>query len=143
LSDQGGNRDWTLFLNDMQRFCSRVLRYADGLTAEQFEVNDMANDAVLRNLELLGEAAKQIPDEVRSRHPQVPWRRVAGLRDVLAHAYFGLEDETIWQVVSSSVPALAAQLDAVALAEGLPGSLRGTSQPSADADHHSGGASDA
>ena len=119
----------------MQRFCSRVLRYADGLTAEQFEVNDMANDAVLRNLELLGEAAKQIPDEVRSRHPQVPWRRVAGLRDVLAHAYFGLEDETIWQVVSSSVPALAAQLDAVALAEGLPGSLRGTSQPSADADH--------
>ena len=143
MSDQGGNRDWTLFLNDMQRFCSRVLRYADGLTAEQFEVNDMANDAVLRNLELLGEAAKQIPDEVRIRHPQVPWRRVAGLRDVLAHAYFGLEDETIWQVVSSSVPALAAQLDAVALAEGLPGSLRGTSQPSADADHQSRGASDA
>lgn len=127
----------------MQRFCSRVLRYSDGLTAEQFQVNDMANDAVLRNLELLGEAAKQIPKEVRSRHPQVPWRRVAGLRDVLAHAYFGLEDDTIWQVVSSSVPALAAQLNAVALSEGMSGALHGSSQPSADTDHQSRGAGDA
>ena len=98
MPEPQGSRDWTLFLSDMQRFCARVLR----------------------NLELLGEAAKQIPDAVRDRHPAVPWRRIAGLRDVLAHAYFGLEDETIWQIVSSSVPALAAQLNAVASAEGLP-----------------------
>jgi uncharacterized protein with HEPN domain len=89
------------------------------MNAKQFAANELVTDAVLRNLELLGEAAKQIPDAVRHRHPDVPWRRIAGLRDVLAHAYFGLEDETIWQIVSSSVPALAAQLQAVALAEGL------------------------
>jgi uncharacterized protein with HEPN domain len=57
---------------------------------------------------------------VRDRHPAVPWRRIAGLRDVLAHAYFGLEEETIWQIVSSSVPALATQLNVVASVEGLP-----------------------
>ena len=81
---------------------------------------------MLRNLELLGEAAKQIPDSVRDRHPEVPWRRIAGLRDILAHAYFGLEDEMIWQIVSSSIPALAAQLNAVALAEDLPVNERST-----------------
>ena len=119
MPEPQGSRDWTLFLSDMQRSCARVIRYCDGMNAEQFAADDLIPDAVLRNLELLGEPAKQIPDAVRDRHPEVPWRRIAGLRDVLAHAYFGLEDETIWQIVSSSVPALAAQLNAVASAEGL------------------------
>ena len=118
MPEPQGSRDWTLFLSDMQRFCARVIRYSDGMNAEQFAADELVTDAVLRNLELLGEAAKQIPDAVRDRHPDVPWRRIAGLRDVLAHAYFGLEDETIWQIVSSSIPALATQLKAVALAEG-------------------------
>lgn len=90
------------------------------MNSEQFAVDELVSDAVLRNLELLGEAAKQIPDPVRQRYPDVPWRRVAGLRDVLTHAYVGLDDETIWQIVSSSVLALAAQLNTVVLAEGLP-----------------------
>lgn len=126
MPDRQGSRDWTLFLGDMQRFCSRVLRYCDGMNAEQFAADELVTDAVLRNLELLGEAAKQIPDAVRDRHPAVPWRRIAGLRDVLAHAYFGLEDETIWQIVSQSVPALSIQLNAVAHAEGLPVNEGGT-----------------
>lgn len=120
MPDPAGSRDWSLFLGDMQRFCSKVMRYSEDLSADQFEADELVRDAVLRNLELLGEAAKQIPDVVRDRHPAVPWRRIAGLRDVLAHAYFGLEDDTIWQIVSSSVPALADQLKAVALAEGQP-----------------------
>lgn len=120
MSDFEVSPDWDLFIQDMRHFCQKVMHYTAGFTAEQFENNELVNDAVLRNLELLGEAAKQIPETVRHRHPQVPWRRIAGLRDVLAHAYFGLEDETIWSIVTSSVPALALQLDAVATAEGLP-----------------------
>ena len=126
MPERKESRDWTLFLSDMQLFCSRVIRYCHGLSAEQFAADDLVTDAVLRNLELLGEAAKQIPDAVRDRHPAVPWRRIAGLRDVLAHAYFGLEDETIWQIVSQSVPALSIQLNAVAHAEGLPVNEGGT-----------------
>ena len=95
MPERKESRDWTLFLSDMQFFCSKVIRYCNDLSAAQFAADDLVTDAVLRNLELLGEAAKQIPDSVRDRHPEVPWRRIAGLRDVLAHAYFGLEDETI------------------------------------------------
>jgi len=101
----------------MQHFCAKVIRYTGGLDQQQFLTDELTVDAVLRNLELLGEAAKQIPDNVRQRHPTVPWRRIAGLRDVLAHAYFGLEEETIWQTVSLSVPALAEQLKEVAAIE--------------------------
>ena len=101
----------------MQLCCSKVLRYSQGLTRQQFLADEMWVDAVLRNLEVLGEAAKQIPPSVRERHPQLPWRRIAGLRDVLAHAYFGLEEDTIWQIVSESIPALADQLDKVVEAE--------------------------
>jgi len=117
LPEQHQGRDWTLFLQDMRKCCTKVLRYSSGLTKQQFLDDELTLDAVLRNLEVLGEAAKQIPAEIRERHLQVPWRRIAGLRDVLAHAYFGLEDDTIWQIVSESLPALAAQLDQVAEAE--------------------------
>lgn len=89
------------------------------MTQEQFFADERTVDAVLRNLELLGETAKQIPEDVRRRHPSVPWRRIAGLRDVLAHAYFGLGEGTIWQAVSQSIPALTAQLDVVVAMEGL------------------------
>ena len=117
MPEASGARDWTLFLRNMQHFCAKVIRYTGGLDQQQFLTDELTVDAVLRNLELLGEAAKQIPDNVRQRHPTVPWRRIAGLRDVLAHAYFGLEEETIWQTVSLSVPALAEQLKEVAAIE--------------------------
>lgn len=117
MPEESAARDWTLFLKDMRHFCAKVMRYTEGLDQQQFLADELIVDAVLRNLELLGEAAKQIPPDVRLRHPTVPWRRIAGLRDVLAHAYFGLEDETIWQTVSGSVPALTEQLTVVATIE--------------------------
>ena len=70
-------------------------------------------DAVLRNLEIPGEASKNIPDEIRRRYPEIEWRKVAGLRDVLAHFYFGLEEETLWDVVRNKVPALLAILERI------------------------------
>ncbi len=119
MPEQTSPRDWSLFLTDMQRFCSKIQRYSRGLSRQQFLEDELVFDAVLRNLELLGEAAKQIPIAIKESYPEVPWRRVAGLRDVLAHAYFGLEDETVWQIVTESVPSLADQLAQVALTEGV------------------------
>jgi uncharacterized protein with HEPN domain len=104
-----------MYLSDMRRFCVKVMIYSEGYGKERLFQNELVLDAVLRNLELLGEAAKQIPQDVRDNHPEIAWRRIAGLRDVLAPAYFSLEDDTLWQVISESVPALHRQLNAINL----------------------------
>ena len=85
-----------MFLSDMQIFCDKILRYTNGLNQQAFFASDVVLDAVLRNLELLGEASKQIPAEVRQLNS--------------AHAYFGLEEDTIWQIIQTSIPDLQSKL---------------------------------
>jgi uncharacterized protein with HEPN domain len=106
-------RDALLLLEDIVESCARILRYTEGKTFEQFRSNDETFDAVCRNLELIGEAAKHVPETVRLRHPQVDSRRIAGLRDVLAHGYFALEPEMLWSVVRKNVPEIASRLPAI------------------------------
>ena len=87
-----------------------MLRYTQGMTFEDFLADDRTFDAVMRNLQIIGEAAKNVPTETRLRYPEVEWRKIAGLRDVLAHAYFSLENEILWDVVQNKVPALLEQV---------------------------------
>jgi uncharacterized protein with HEPN domain len=84
----------------------KIERYTTGLTFERFAWDDRTVDAVVRNLEIIGEAARQIPSEVRERYPEVPWRRVIGLRNVVVHEYFAVDVEIVWTVVRRSLPEL-------------------------------------
>lgn len=84
----------------------KIERYTAGLTFERFAQDDRTVDAVVRNLEVIGEAARQIPSEVRERYPEVPWRRVIGLRNVVVHEYFAVDVEIVWTVVRQSLPEL-------------------------------------
>jgi uncharacterized protein with HEPN domain len=87
-----------------------VQRYTLNMTLEAFVSDERTYDAVVRNLQIIGEAVKQIPPEVREQYPAVEWRKIAGLRDILAHAYFSLENETLWDIVQNKVPALQEQM---------------------------------
>ena len=108
------SRSWELFLRDMQEAAQKVIRYTDGLQIESFVKDEMAYDATLRNLEILGEAAKNIPEEIRQRYPDLDWGGAAGLRDILAHAYFALDDATLWKIVRTDIPRLLTQLEKIA-----------------------------
>jgi len=102
------SRDESLYLADIQDSCKKVLRFTKGMTYKDFVHDDLHFDAVLRNLEIIGEAVKNISEETRQKHTNVKWRKIAGFRDIVAHEYFGINDETVWDIVENEIPVLLA-----------------------------------
>ncbi|PZD75458.1 hypothetical protein C1752_00472 [Acaryochloris thomasi RCC1774] len=107
------SRSVQLYLEDICASCTKVQRYTLNMTFEGFIEDERTYDAVVRNLQIIGEAVKKIPPDIREQYPTVEWRKIAGLRDILAHAYFSLEDETLWDVVLNKVPELFEQIQLV------------------------------
>lgn len=108
------SRSLRLYLEDICTSCSKVQRYTLNMTLEDFVADERTYDAVVRNLQIIGEAVKHIPPNVRERYPSLQWRKIAGLRDILAHAYFSLENETLWDIVQNKVPELLVQVQQIA-----------------------------
>lgn len=103
-------RNYLLYLRDMKASAHKVERYTRTLTFEAFKQAEQTIDATLHNLEVIGEAAKNIPEEVRVKYPSIPWRSIARFRDVLAHHYFGVRLETVWDIVETEIPLLLKEL---------------------------------
>ena len=86
------------------------MSYTQGLTMETFSKDAKTFDAILRNLEIIGEASKKIPNEICSQYPEIEWKKIAGLRDILIHFYFGIDDEIVWDVIQNKLPELEKQI---------------------------------
>lgn len=106
-------RDCKVYLEDMLEAIQKTRRYTNSLTFEDFSLDEKTIDAVVRNLEILGEAVKQIPDSLRLEYPQVDWSRIAGLRDILIHQYFGIDLTIVWDIIENKLPTLELQINQI------------------------------
>jgi uncharacterized protein with HEPN domain len=107
-------RDPDPLIEDMLAAFRKIERYTVDMDHERFRQDEKTIDAVARNLEILGEATRQLPEEFIAQFPNVPWRQMAGLRNRIVHDYFGLDLEIIWQVVRHDLPQLRIQLENLA-----------------------------
>ena len=111
------SRDVRLYLEDVTTCCEKILRFTQGLTRTEIITDEKTYDAVQRNLFVLGEAIKYVPEEIRRRHPEIAWRKIAGLRDFLGHVYFAIDDDILCDVIENKVPELLVHMRAVLAAE--------------------------
>ena len=108
------SRDYEVYLEDIRDAIGKVKRYTTGLTREAFESDDKTLDAVVRNLQIIGEAVKMIPESVRLAHLNIEWKKIAGLRDILARISTSESDiEIIWDILENKLPALEKEINEI------------------------------
>ena len=99
-------------IGDIIYCCEKILRYTSRMNQQQLVEQDLVMDAVLRNIEVIGEATKNIPDDVRARMPGIEWKKIAGMRDWISHVYYRVDDDIVWDAVETEVPELLRTLRA-------------------------------
>lgn len=99
-------RDYKIYLHDILESIAKLEEYTQGKSWSDFANNTELQDAVLRRLEIIGEAVKHVPDEVKEKYPEVEWKKAAGARNIFAHEYFGVSLERVWDTVMKDLPKL-------------------------------------
>jgi uncharacterized protein with HEPN domain len=103
-------RDTNLYLEDIVDVCRKIELYTAGLTFADFEADEKTIDAVVRNIEIIGEAARNVPVEVRSQMPDVAWNDAADMRNAIIHGYFAVDLDIVWDVVKTKIAPLASRI---------------------------------
>ena len=104
------SRNWRLYIGDMIEFSEAVLSYTAGMDQTGFVADRRTYYATLHSLQLIGEAATHVPAEVRDTHSEVRWREIIGTRNRIVHAYLGIDDDVVWDIIRTDIPKLLAQL---------------------------------
>ena len=106
MSDAKEDRDIRDYLNDILEMIEDIWNFTEGISDEELESDKKTLYAVIRCLEVLGEAVKKIPNRIREDYPEIPWQEIAGMRDRLIHEYFGVDIETIWDTIQEDLSPL-------------------------------------
>jgi uncharacterized protein with HEPN domain len=97
-------RDVSLYLQDILDAMLAIEKFVEGTNFEEFKEDDKTSSAVVRKFEIIGEAAKQITEDVKSKYAQIPWKEMAGMRDRLIHFYFGIKYDLVWHTIKDVIP---------------------------------------
>jgi uncharacterized protein with HEPN domain len=106
-------RDIGLFVKDIVSAMDAIENFVKGMTLEDIEKDDKTSSAVIQKFEIIGEAAKHIPDILRGKHPEIPWKRMSGMRDRLVHAYFGIDYKLVWDAIKTEIPNLKPKMQKI------------------------------
>ena len=99
-------REIQFLLEDIAEAANKILSFTAGMSFDDFMADNKTVDAVVRNFEITGEAANRIPDDFKTAHPEIEWRRMIGLRNRIVHEYFGIDYETVWKIKNENIPEL-------------------------------------
>lgn len=108
---------WKLRILHIRDAAKKILKYCEKRTFDDFVTDDMLHDGVLRNFQVIGEAAKRVPDDIRTQHPEIPWQHMAGFRNVVVHDYDDLNIETIWFTIENDIPELLRAIEQLGVKE--------------------------
>jgi uncharacterized protein with HEPN domain len=108
-----GQRTYSDYLRDMLENAEKAETFVEGMDFETFSSDEKTVYAVVRAIEVIGEASKQVPEDVQSRYPQIPWRAIAGTRNKLIHAYFGVDTKVLWLTIEEDLPPLISELKVI------------------------------
>lgn len=106
-------REYFLYIDDIYSSCNKILAYTKNYNFSKFKKDLKTIDAVVRNLEIIGEAVKALPVKFREIHKNIPWKEIAGMRDKIAHEYFGIDEEILWTTVKDDMPALLKEISKI------------------------------
>ena len=108
-----GTRNYKMYFDDILTSIDRISEYTQAYDLAAFKRDYKTVDAVIRNFEIIGEAAKNIPDEIKEQHPEVPWNEMYSLRNRISHAYFGIDYEIIWDIIANYLPENRSQIEKI------------------------------
>ena len=103
---EGARREWRLYVQDMIDCCEKALSYTEGMDMEAFVADTLRYDATIRNIEVIGEAATNVPQRVRDATSEIPWNAIVGTRNRIVHAYMGIDDGIIWSIIQDAIPSM-------------------------------------
>ena len=109
-------RDILLFIEDILNGIKNIEEFAKGLNKKKFSKDNLRQSAVIRQLEIIGEAVKNIPNSFRDKYPSIAWKDIAGFRDVLSHAYFGVDMSRVWNIIEKDLPTLKKEIEKIKFA---------------------------